>query len=111
MTTQAMKVLKPNQLVICSLSKKPRKLLGCQSLYFPCPGGKFRKSLPATLGHQRTLGNTLNASTTKTIYGKWRVSYKEELRACKEDFLENLSKGFNDSSKSTFAAPILFVRK
>src|SRR5438876_2073627 len=35
----------------------------------------------------------------------------EELRACKQYLVENLSKGFIDSSQSPFAAPILFVRK
>jgi hypothetical protein len=35
----------------------------------------------------------------------------EELRACKQYLVENLSKGFIDSSQSLFAAPILFARK
>ena len=35
----------------------------------------------------------------------------EELQACKQYLIENLSKGFIDSSQSPFAAPILFVQK
>src|SRR2546423_12353145 len=35
----------------------------------------------------------------------------EELRACKQYLVENLSKGFIDSSQSLFAAPILFAQK
>src|SRR5436189_6156536 len=35
----------------------------------------------------------------------------EELWACKQYLVENLSKGFIDSSQSPFTAPILFVQK
>jgi len=35
----------------------------------------------------------------------------EELKACKQYLVDNLSKGFIGQSKAPFAAPILFVRK
>jgi hypothetical protein len=35
----------------------------------------------------------------------------EELQACKQYLIENLNKGFIDSSQAPFAAPILFARK
>src|SRR5438045_9165384 len=40
-TTQARQALKPNQLTICSLSKKPRNLLRGQCLNFPYPAAKY----------------------------------------------------------------------
>ena len=44
-------------------------------------------------------------------YSPLRHHMLEELQACKQYLVENLSKGFIDDSQAPFAAPILFARK
>src|SRR5204862_8323511 len=53
-----------------------------QSPYLLCLARKIR-ILTTSHGSQRTSEDTLNTLTSKTIYGRWSVSYKENPPLCR----------------------------
>src|SRR5947207_12476524 len=75
--TQVMKVLEAWRLK----QWKSHYLTRHQSSYLLCLTRKIR-ILTASCGSQKTSEDTLNALTSKTIYGRWSVSYKENPQLC-----------------------------